>query len=35
MPLRGAHASSVLQTVRHMALSLPRCKTCYLIRKQW
>ena len=26
MPLRGAHASSVLQAVRHVALSLPRCK---------
>ena len=26
MPLRGAHASSVLQAVRHMALSLPRCQ---------
>ena len=24
MPLRGAHASSVLQAIRHMALSLPQ-----------
>ena len=34
MPLRSAHAASVLQTVRHMALSLPRCEARWLNTSQ-